>query len=162
MLFFSSFHLLSAITRKFQGVPGCTFFLLVGFFLSLSQTVDLTQFLEIPLWEGRRTREVEILISFQLAGRRRWWQRVWWLLLWPQSLVWSGLPDVEGPCPCGLSSWACGWPQKHIGQRQGNHGRKLWSAKATCTQELSLLSYYYHWVKLYIDTTWQCWGRCIS
>lgn len=32
MLFFSGFHLLSAITRKFQGVPGCAFFLLVVFF----------------------------------------------------------------------------------------------------------------------------------
>lgn len=101
------------------------------FFLSLSQTVDLTQFLKIPLQEGRRTRELEILVSFQLAGRRRWRQRARWLLLWPQSLVWSGLPDVEGPCPCGLSSWACGWPQKHIGQGRGNHGRKLRPAKAT-------------------------------
>lgn len=36
----------------------------VGFFLSLSQTVDLTQFLEIPLQKGRRTRELEILGSF--------------------------------------------------------------------------------------------------
>lgn len=43
-------------------------------FLSLSQTVGLTQFLEIPLQKGRKKRELETLGSFQLAGRRRWWQ----------------------------------------------------------------------------------------
>jgi len=44
----------------------------------LSQTLDLTQFFEIPLYEGRRTRELETLGSFQPARRRRWWQRVWY------------------------------------------------------------------------------------
>lgn len=146
MLLFIGFHLLSAITRKFQDVPdGCFFcglwgFLIVFFLLFLGFFLVCVWFCWIFLgwvffWPRLLAWHSSLKFHFEKEGQESW--KLWapssrlggggggnecgttkGLLLQTQGLVCLRLS--EGPFLCGLSSWACEWPQKHIGQKQGN------------------------------------------
>lgn len=159
MLFFSGFHLLSAITRKFQGVPGCAFFGCFFFFCLCPRLLTWHSSLKLHFKKEEGQERWKFSSPSSWLGGGGGGKECGGSCCGPRALVWLGLPDVGGPWPCGLSSRACGWPQKHTGQRKGNHGRKLRPAKATrCTKSCHSWSV----ITTRWSTTWQCWGRWVS
>lgn len=64
--------------------------------------------------------------------------------------------------PVGLAAEPVGDRRNILARGEETMGENYGQQKPQAAQELPLFICHYHWVKQYIDTTWQCWGRCIS
>lgn len=161
MLFFSGFHLLSAITRKFQGVPDVLFFLLV-FFCLCPRLLTWHSSLKFHFKKEEGQESWKFSSPSSWLGGGGGGKECGGSCCGPRAWSGQGFQMWRALAPVGLAAEPVGDRRITVARGGETMGENSSQQKPQAAHELPLFLSHYHRVKQYIDTTCQCWGRCIS
>lgn len=80
----------------------------------------------------------------------------------PRAWSGQGFQMWRALAPVGFAAEPVGDRRNILARGKETMGENYGQQKPQAAHELPLFICHHHWVKQYIDTSWQCWGRCIS